>query len=70
MSKLDDAILGLQMSLRAVSYNLNSSGIPLNSLLAWTASELERLAGEAYRIADECPQTDPCQEPIPGFDEK
>lgn len=43
---------------------------PLQRRLAWFGSELERLAGEAYRLADEAgddPGSDPCREPIPGF---
>jgi len=46
----------------------------LASRLSWAAAELERLAGEAYRLADEAgddPNSyeplDPCREPIPGF---
>lgn len=78
-SKLDEAITGLRLSLLSKVMSIDAirapeSGIPVQRHLAWLGSELERLAGEAYRLADEAgddpgsfPTEDPCREPIPGF---
>ena len=53
MTKLTDAVSSLDMSLSACSAVLRESKEPLQRRLAWLASDLERLAGEAYRLADD-----------------
>ncbi len=74
MSNLRNAEKLLQLSCRSVVELLaRDLETPRQRVLAWVGSELERLAGEAYRLADEAgddPKTDPCREPIPGFDEE
>jgi hypothetical protein len=65
-TKHEKALIGLDMSLMAVKITLATGGGTLAERLTWAAGELERLAGEAYNLADEC--EDPCREPIPGFD--
>lgn len=74
MTALNNAVCLLDMSLMAAKSVLAEGNAPLQLRLAWLASELERLAGEAYRLADEAgddpgpnPNLDPCREPIPGF---
>lgn len=64
----------LRVAIFAVINNFKAP-ISLASRLTWVGSELERLAGEAYRLADEAgedseavPTSDPCAHPIPGFD--
>ncbi len=53
MSSLNQAVCLLDMSLMAAKHVLHDSPEPLQRRLAWLGSELERLAGEAYRLADE-----------------
>ena len=75
MTALSNAVCLLDMSIMAAKHVLADGKAPLQRRLAWLASELERLAGEAYRLADEAgddpesnPNLDPCAPPIPGFD--
>lgn len=75
MTRVEEAVARLLMSLAAAQSPMRVSSLPLQRRLAWLASELERLAGEAYRLADEAgddsesaPTSDPCAPPIPGFD--
>ena len=59
----------LRLGIYSVANNFKAPA-SLASRLTWAAGELERLAGEAYRLADEAgdePELDPCREPIPGF---
>lgn len=77
MTALNNAVCLLDMSLMAAKHVLAEGKAPLQRRLAWLASELERLAGEAYHLADEAgddtesnPNLDPCREPIPGFPPK
>ena len=74
MTALTNAVCLLEMSLMAAKHVIADGKAPLQQRLAWLGSELERLAGEAYRLADEAgddtesnPNLDPCREPIPGF---
>lgn len=53
MTKLNSAVGLLDMSLMAAKHVLRDSPEPLQRRLAWLGGELERLAGEAYRLADE-----------------
>lgn len=53
MSRIEAAVMTLDMSLMAAKAVLRDSPEPLHVKLAWLASELERLAGEAYRLAEE-----------------
>ena len=50
---LIQAVAMLDMSTMAAKMVLLESPEPLQRRLAWFAAELERLAGEAYRLADE-----------------
>ncbi len=43
----------LDMSIMAAKHTLQDSPSPLPERLTWLGAELERLAGEAYRLADE-----------------
>ena len=77
MTALSNAVGLLDMSIMAAKHVLADGRAPLQRRLAWLGSELERLAGEAYRLADEAgddtesnPNLDPCREPIPGFPPK
>ena len=84
MTALNNAVCLLDMSLMAAKHVLADGQAPLQRRLAWLGAELERLAGEAYRLADEAgddigpnpsfphhdPNLDPCREPIPGFPPK
>lgn len=47
------AVQLLDMSLMAAKHVLASGKAPLQRRLSWLGSELERLATEAYRLADE-----------------
>ncbi len=73
-TSLDRAVTMLDMSLTAAKHVMHSGEAPLQRRLAWVGSELERLAAEAYRLADEAgddPGPAPevtWAEPIPGFD--
>lgn len=74
-TKLEEACLMLQLSLGASIGRAFGGDEPLQRRMAWLGSELERLAGEAYRLADEAGDNtesnpDPCREPIPGFPPK
>ena len=74
-TNLDRAVAMLDMSLMAAKHTLAEGRAPLQRRLAWLGAELERLAGEAYRLADEAgddteSNPDPCREPIPGFPPK
>jgi hypothetical protein len=60
---LEPAILSLDMSLTAAKHVLRDSPEPWQRKLAWLAAELERLAGEAYRLADEAGD-DPGSSPL------
>jgi hypothetical protein len=50
---LDRAVAMLDMSIMASKHVLRNSQAPLQRRLTWLASELERLAAEAYHLADE-----------------
>jgi hypothetical protein len=50
---IDLAVMSLDMSLMAAKAILRDSPEPLQRRLAWIGAELERLAGECYRLADE-----------------
>ncbi len=63
MTPLNSAICLLDMSIMAAKHVLADGQAPLQSRLAWLGSELERLAGEAYRLADEAGD-DPEASPI------
>lgn len=54
MSPVERAVVHLDMSLTAAKHTLTGSNAPLAERLTWLAVELERLAGEAYRLADDC----------------
>lgn len=69
------SVRALDLSLASIRLTLECSTVPYQRRLVWAAAELEKLAVEAYAIADEAgddpgspPATDPCREPIPGFD--
>jgi hypothetical protein len=73
MTALSNAVCLLDMSIMAAKHVLTDGKAPLQRRLTWLGSELERLAGEAYRLADEAgddTEEDPCREPIPGFPTK
>ena len=59
MSKLDHSAHYLEMSVQGIALmlrdvRLQREGAPgLSECLSWAAAELERLAGEAYHLADE-----------------
>ena len=74
-TKVESAVDSLELSLIAARFVLTESAEPLQRRLTWLASELERLAGEAYRLADEAgddPGSSPAytgwEPPVPGFD--
>ena len=75
MSRADvgKAADALRVSIYAVTNNFRAP-TSLASRLSWAAGELERLASEAFRLADEASDDtetlDPCREPIPGFPQK
>lgn len=71
--KLETAEEGLRLSIMALLRGMGPTvqPIPRQRILAWAGGELERIASEAYRLADEAgddPGSDPCRYPIPGFD--
>lgn len=70
--RVSSAQTKLRLSIGAIYEMLHGSrvlpSVAQESALRWAGSELERLAGEAYRLADEAGD-DPCASPIPGFDE-
>jgi hypothetical protein len=72
MAAIDDAVVMLDMSLMAARAVVAEGKAPLQRRLSWLGSELERLAGEAYRLADEAgddTEASPGLEgPLPGFD--
>jgi hypothetical protein len=53
MSSLESAVGLLDMSITAAKHVLQDNPEPLQRRLAWLGVELERLASEAYRLADE-----------------
>ena len=53
MTALSNAVCLLDMSIMAAKHVLADGKAPLQRRLAWLGAELERLAGEAYRLADE-----------------
>ncbi len=53
MPNLELAVMCLDMSLAAAKHTLRDEGTPLQRRLTWLGGELERLASEAYRLADE-----------------
>lgn len=62
MKALNDAVALLDMSIMAAKHVLADSPEPLQRKLAWLGWELERLATEAYRLADEAgddPESNP-----------
>ncbi len=74
-TSIDRAVAMLDMSLMAAKHVLADGKAPLQRRLTWLASELERLAGEAFSLADEAgddPEGPPdaCAFPIPGFDDE
>jgi hypothetical protein len=70
--RLNNAVGLLDMSIMAAKHVLASEHAPLQRRLAWLGAELERLASEAYRLADEA--GDDTEGPpdnwdmLPGFD--
>jgi hypothetical protein len=50
---LSSAVQMLDMSVSAARLVMMDSKAPLQRRLSWLGSELERLAAEAYRLADE-----------------
>lgn len=51
--KIRSAVGLLDMSIMAAKAVLTDGQAPMQRRLAWLGAELERLAGEAYRLADE-----------------
>ncbi len=49
---LERELTHLDLSLTAAKYTLRYSSVPLEVRLRWFAGERERLAGEAYNLAD------------------
>jgi hypothetical protein len=75
MSNLNKSVMLLDMSLVAAKAVLAESKEPLQRRLAWLGAELERLATEAFRLADEAgddegasPAHTGWEPPLPGFD--
>jgi hypothetical protein len=66
-TKIDSGVESLELSLSAARHVLLEAEAPLQRRLAWLAGELERLASEAYRLADEADHG-PLDGPLPGFD--
>lgn len=60
MTPLERGMLHIDLSLTAAKHTLLRADSPAGDRLAWLAGELERLAGEAYRLADECQENEPC----------
>lgn len=46
-------LMMLDLSVMAAKFTLRESQAPLEDRLRWFAGELERLAGDAYNLADE-----------------
>lgn len=70
-TSLDRAVAMLDMSLMAAKHVLADSPEPLQRKLAWLGWELERLATEAYRLADEAgddPESSPVFPPTKDHD--
>lgn len=63
MTPLSRAVQMLDMSVSAARLVMLESKAPLQRRLSWFGSELERLAAEAYRLADEAGD-DPDERPI------
>ncbi len=71
MSTLSNAVCLLDMSIMAAKHVLADGKAPLQRRLAWLGSELERLASEAYRLADEAgddPESSPVFPPTKDHD--
>jgi len=66
--KIRSAVGLLDMSIMADKHALADGQAPLQRRLAWLGSELERLAGEAYRLADEAGD-DEGSNPVPATKE-
>lgn len=49
---LTSELMMLDLSLMAAKLTLRESPAPLEDRLRWFAGEMERLAGEAYNLAD------------------
>lgn len=65
MSTLESAVCLLDMSIMAAKHVLADGQAPLERRLAWLGGELERLATEAFRLADEAGDA---PGPLPGTD--
>lgn len=66
-AELEAAATDLSLAILAVRSQLADESVPIQRRAAWLAGQLERLASEAYNLADEAGD-DPCAAPIPGFD--
>jgi hypothetical protein len=68
MAAIEPSVQLLDLSIKGVRAVLTEGEAPLQSRLSWVASELERLAGEAYRLADEA-RDEPGAKPLdwPGL---
>lgn len=69
MTKLNNAVMLLDMSLVAAKAVLAESKEPLQRRLAWLGQEMERLAGEAYRLADEADEAGDDPDSKPSLDD-
>jgi hypothetical protein len=53
VSELTRSVCLLDMSIMAAKHVLSDGNAPLQRRLSWLGAELERLATEAFRLADE-----------------
>lgn len=53
MDTLRKSLLSLELSITAAKHTALHANAPLQRRLTWLACELERLASEAYSLADE-----------------
>lgn len=61
MKTLTEELRRLDLSLMAAKLTLRDSPSPLDDRLRWFGGELERLASEAYNLADEASASGPAQ---------